>query len=124
MKIFKPQTLDDAKNILEKIGNNSLHETNSIGKGGLIDSVRELNSKTQELLETLDVMCDAVVKIWRFFEDIIYCITHPVEFLGALEPWLLIALMVMIVLKIIGFKEVDKYFVFTLLALILIIVFC
>lgn len=121
MNFFKPQTLDDARNILERTANNTFN-TNS--NGGLIQNIKELNSKTQNLLDTLDIMCDAVVKICHFFEDIIYCISHPIEFLGALQPWLLIALMAMIILRMIGFKNIDKYFMFTLLTLILVIMFC
>lgn len=117
MRLITPKTLQDAKNILEKTAyQNEEHK-------GLIESAKELSKKTQELLDMMDKIFEVGNKILDFLSDIFYCISHPSEFLVALEPWMLLAIMALVLLKAMGFKT-DKWLIFTLVTLALVIIFC
>lgn len=111
MKIFIPTSLEDAQRFLERTA-----QTGPMENKGLIQSIKELNASIDKVLEV-------GANIYRFFEDVIYCFSHPVEFLGALEPWILLVLFAAIILKAIGF-DVDKYIVLIVLILALLIIFC
>ena len=76
----------DKDNLLEKLVNN-INELNN-----------NLNNTTNNLKE-----------FFNFLKSITYWLIHPIEFLKMFQSWIIILLIIMIVLKMIGFNT-DKWF--------------
>ena len=115
--ILKPETLNDARKILIRVAKSG-------GKGtGPINNIREIKDKTEQMIEMWDQIIFVGGKVLNFLEGLIYCVTHPLEFFGALLPWVLIVFFALIIIKALGF-DVNRYIALTVVILLLIIIFC
>lgn len=116
--MLKPTCLDDAKNILNKVANNPSREPRN-----LLQSASDLNEKAEQFLDIWDIIFNFCEKVGYVFREINYMLTHPCEVLAAIEPWLVTALLVMLIMKVLGFDDM-KYFKLVFVIIVLIIMFC
>lgn len=79
------------------------------------DNLKDLNESFKSILSFFN-------KVGGFFEELSYWVSHPVETINALEPWVIILLMSLLVLKLLGFKT-DKWLSLIFLLFILILIF-
>lgn len=88
----------------------------------IADNLDELNGNFTDSLDTIKNMIDFFKAVGNFFREFTYWISHPVEVLNAFQPWIIIFLMILICLKIIGFKP-DKWIALFFILMIISIVF-
>lgn len=79
------------------------------------DNLKDLNDTFKSILSFFN-------KVGNFFEGVSYWISHPAETMNAIEPWIIILLMSLLVLKLLGFKT-DKWLSLIFLLFILILIF-
>ena len=115
--ILKPETLNDARKIINRVAKSG-------GKGtGPINDIRDIKDTMEQILEMWDQIMYISGKVGGFLKGLIYCITHPLELFGALLPWVLIVFFALIIIKSLGF-DVNRYIALTVVILILIVIFC
>lgn len=85
-------------------------------------NIDDLNNNLKASFDSIKAIADFFIKIGKFFKEMSYWLSHPIEVMNALQPWIIILLMSLIVLKLIGFKT-DKWLSLVFLLFILILVF-
>ncbi len=88
----------------------------------LANSIKDLNDNIGKSFDNIKSIFEFFGKVGDFFKEALFWITHPGQLLDALQPWVMIALMIMIVLRILGF-ETDKWFRLFFLLFILSLIF-
>lgn len=88
----------------------------------IANNLHELNDNIDESLKGIKDIARFFTNIGKFFKEMYYWISHPIEVINAFQPWIIIILMSLIVLKLLGFKT-DKWLSLFFLLFILILVF-
>lgn len=99
-----------------------LIEKNESAISKISNSLNDLNENIKNGFESIQSMFEFFGKVGDFFKESLYWITHPAQLLDAFQPWFVIGLMIMIVLRMLGFN-IDKWFRLFFLLFILSLIF-
>lgn len=88
----------------------------------IANSLHDLNSNITTSFENVKSIFYFFNKVGDFFKEATYWLSHPIELLGSIQPWLIVAMMCMIILRMIGFKP-EKWFRLCFLLLIISLIF-
>lgn len=88
----------------------------------IANSLRDLNSNITTSFENIKSIFHFFNKVGDFFKEATYWLSHPIELLGSIQPWLIVAMMCMIILRMLGFKP-EKWFRLCFLLLIISLIF-
>lgn len=83
---------------------------------------KQFSRNLQELDNNIKSIFTFFGNVGKFFKEAGYWICHPGLLLDALQPWFMIALLVMIVLKLLGF-DTAKWFRLCFLLFVLSLIF-
>lgn len=89
---------------------------------GLISSLDNLSSNLSDVVEAFKNIGKFFAGVGRFFKGVVDILSHPNTFFLMIEPWIIVFLISLVVLKVIGFKT-DKWLGLFLLLFILILIF-
>lgn len=88
----------------------------------IANNLKDLNDNIINFFENIKSVFDFFGKVGYFFREASYWIVHPGQLLDLFQPWLITGLMVMIILKMLGFNT-DKWFRLCFLLFMLSIIF-
>ena len=110
--LVSPKTLEDAKTIIENTVTNSGSNSTWLNKVGL-DRVQEAIDNFNRVCSTVDGIFNAIGSTCSFIGK---CFTQPGFFIEQLQiiapEILLVVLGILIILKILGFKDTTKWIYF------------
>lgn len=86
------------------------------------NNLKDLNTNFKESIDTLKLIANFFNNIGKFFKEASYWVKHPLEVMDAMQPWIIILLMVLILLKTIGFKT-DKWLSLFFIIFVIVLVF-
>lgn len=84
--------------------------------------IRQFANGIRELDNSIKSIFEFFGNLGRFFKETGYWLFNPGKLLDALQPWIIIILLIMIVLKLIGF-DTSKWFKLCFLVFILSLIF-
>lgn len=119
--------LEASKATFQKISTTSTFSTLALTSDDsafkqIANNIKELNDNIGKSFDNIKSVFDFFGKVGDFFKEASYWITHPGQLLDAFQPWFMIALMIMIILRMLGFNT-DKWFRLCFLLLILSLIF-
>lgn len=81
-----------------------------------LPNIKELSNSVDNLTDNISASIESIKNIGAFIDKVsdlckgaINIISNPIQFIDSIQPYLIIAMMIMIVLKMIGFKP-EKWF--------------
>lgn len=99
-----------------------LYTTSILSDISINNPFEKIADGLNDLNESFHSIIGFFSKVGDFFKELSYWISHPVEVIHAFQPWIIILLISLLVLKLLGFKT-DKWLSLFFLLFIIILVF-
>lgn len=122
MMINKIESLNFLNSNTQKITEVARVSNNESAFKQIANGLHDLNSNITTSFENVKSIFHFFNKVGDFFKEAAYWLSHPIELLGSIQPWLIVAMMCMIILRMLGFKP-EKWFRLCFLLLIISLIF-
>lgn len=89
---------------------------------GISNSIDNLNENISNITETVKNIVNFFTNLGEFFKNLTYLISHPDILFNLIQPWLTIMILLLVMLRIVGFNTV-KWIRLSFVILIIAIIF-